>query len=515
MKNAYPLKKKYSFKRALMDTLQYGEPQLASERDKHEEIRGQFRAHKLETPSEGPHPISVTRPTMRGEHSQVLYVPYSKFGSFSRADVSGGTFQQIASIGPKYTTGLIGHNKVYRLGATLLEGCDGQVILPGTAQLPAPAFASTTGGTAQTLTNCTIAVGSTAVTVSSSATLAVGMMVSGTGIQSNTVISTVVDSTHVTLNAPALASSSTASLTFYAIVDGTQQSPNSPPVFLAGSVSGNPIQFQPLRLSVKIPVSKQLLAQSPDVFVPVLRDVISRSISGKLDDLALFGSGPANGQPLGIFNAVSPVNLGATGMTFAQYQLYRNAVLRTDLDPDSFGGLMSPDMLSYLDGTQFASNASYSILEKMRDVDYTHRFLTGNEVNVGTGMATTTTQTGTLNSTTAVTGLTGTASLVLGMPVSGTNIPAGTTIAAITSATAITLSQAATGSGSVTLTFTAARGLFLGLWRFCYILLWTQGLEVVFDPYSSADTNETIVRANLLANVGIPFPAAFQAIYQQ
>ena len=44
-------------------------------------------------------------------------------------------------------------------------------------------------------------------TVSFSATLAVGMMVSGVGIQANTVITQVVDGTHVALSNPALASS--------------------------------------------------------------------------------------------------------------------------------------------------------------------------------------------------------------------------------------------------------------------------------------------------------------------
>ena len=60
----------------------------------------------------------------------------------------------------------------------------------------------------------------------------------------------------------------------------------------------------------------------------------------------------------------------------------------------------------------------------------------------------------------------------------------------------------------------SGKGLFLGIWRYVYIMLWGDGVEVVFDRYSSADTAETIVRANLLANVGITFPAAFTAVYQ-
>ena len=60
---------------------------------------------------------------------------------------------------------------------------------------------------------------------------------------------------------------------------------------------------------------------------------------------------------------------------------------------------------------------------------------------------------GTLNATTAVTGLASTAGLYLGEPVSGTGIPRGTTIARVNSPSAITLSQGATTSGPSILTF--------------------------------------------------------------
>lgn len=63
-------------------------------------------------------------------------------------------------------------------------------------------------------------------------------------------------------------------------------------------------------------------------------------------------------------------------------------------------------------------------------------------------------QTGTLNATTAVTGLTSTIGLRIGMVVAGTNITGGTTIAAITGATTLTLSAVATGSITTPLTFT-------------------------------------------------------------
>lgn len=60
---------------------------------------------------------------------------------------------------------------------------------------------------------------------------------------------------------------------------------------------------------------------------------------------------------------------------------------------------------------------------------------------------------GVLNSTTAVTGLSSTGGLQVGMALSGTGIPPGTTVAVINSGTAITLSAAATVSATETLTF--------------------------------------------------------------
>jgi hypothetical protein len=59
-----------------------------------------------------------------------------------------------------------------------------------------------------------------------------------------------------------------------------------------------------------------------------------------------------------------------------------------------------------------------------------------------------------------------------------------------------------------------AHAIFLGLWRFLVLMLWGSGIEVIFDKYSSVDTFETVVRVNILANIGISFPAAFKALTQ-
>lgn len=68
--------------------------------------------------------------------------------------------------------------------------------------------------------------------------------------------------------------------------------------------------------------------------------------------------------------------------------------------------------------------------------------------------ASTFTQSGTLNATQTVTGLTSTTNMIVGGGVSGTNIQPGTTILQILSSTSIKLSLAATGSTTTTLTFT-------------------------------------------------------------
>jgi hypothetical protein len=233
------------------------------------------------------------------------------------------------------------------------------------------------------------------------------MQVSGTGILPDAVIVQVNSGTQVTLNLPAIASA-TESISFYAVADGTSQAINSPPVFVGGSVNNQSMFFNPLRLSFKVYVSNQLLRQSPGVFVPILREQISRGIGSMLDNLALFGQGASAGQPEGIFSAATPVNFGGTGMTWPQIKTYQSSVLASDLSPDSFGVLMSPAMYNYLDQTQVYTGASYSIYEKLLD-SHPDRVVIENSINPTTAMATTTTTSGTLTSGSVnVTGLTST-----------------------------------------------------------------------------------------------------------
>jgi HK97 family phage major capsid protein len=133
---------------------------------------------------------------------------------------------------------------------------------------------------------------------------------------------------------------------FSTATDGTTVTPQSDPVFVGGSVGANPMIFSALRLSFKTKVSNQLFAQASRIFEPVLRNVISRGISSILDNLALYGTG-TNGQPLGVYSTVTPVNLTTTPLTWSGtlpkgYTNYRELVRETDLDPDSYGVIISP-----------------------------------------------------------------------------------------------------------------------------------------------------------------------------
>lgn len=67
--------------------------------------------------------------------------------------------------------------------------------------------------------------------------------------------------------------------------------------------------------------------------------------------------------------------------------------------------------------------------------------------------AITSTQSGTRNGTTTITGLTSTKSIRVGCPLEGTGIPAGATVASILSATSLTISIAALSSGTDPITF--------------------------------------------------------------
>jgi hypothetical protein len=88
-------------------------------------------------------------------------------------------------------------------------------------------------------------------------------------------------------------------------------------------------------------------------------------------------------------------------------------------------------------------------------------FIGGGYTNSGTSVSAVTTQSATMNATTAVTLAASNAAIKVGQYITGTSIATGTYVAAI-SGTALTLSQNASGSSTSTLTFYTPHGVVVG-----------------------------------------------------
>lgn len=90
-----------------------------------------------------------------------------------------------------------------------------------------------------------------------------------------------------------------------------------------------------------------------------------------------------------------------------------------------------------------------------------YNFIGAGQANSGTASAAVTTQSGTMNATTAVTLSGSNANIKVGQYITGTSIAANTYVAAI-SGTSLTLSQAASGSSTSTLSFFTPHGVVVG-----------------------------------------------------
>jgi hypothetical protein len=90
-----------------------------------------------------------------------------------------------------------------------------------------------------------------------------------------------------------------------------------------------------------------------------------------------------------------------------------------------------------------------------------YNFVGGGQANSGTAASAVTTQSGTMNGTTAVTLSSSNANIKVGQYITGTSIAADTYVAAI-SGTSLTLSQAASGSSTSTLSFFTPHGVVVG-----------------------------------------------------
>jgi hypothetical protein len=111
------------------------EPLISADRSVHNKIQGQF----------GPY-ASAPR-----EQGATVYVPFSAFER-SNADLGGTTYSTLTGTKPTYTEGLIAHSQVFKAGATLIEGCQGQQFLEAGTSLPGAAFSTNTDGTSQPAT---------------------------------------------------------------------------------------------------------------------------------------------------------------------------------------------------------------------------------------------------------------------------------------------------------------------------------------------------------------------------
>jgi hypothetical protein len=165
-------------------------------------------------------------------------------------------------------------------------------------------------------------------------------------------------------------------------------SPQSEPSFTDRLVGTFSQDYQPQRISAKINVSRNLFRLNPSVFVPTFREICSRAVSSKINEIALYGD--ANNSSLNGLLQIAPVAaLGTTPMTWTNYKGYRSSILKTDISPDSYAVIMSPDFENFADSTQQFTGSSYTIFTKIKDQcpviignDFVHSTLTDTKVLV-------------------------------------------------------------------------------------------------------------------------------------
>ena len=118
---------------------------------------------------------------------------------------------------------------------------------------------------------------------------------------------------------------------------------------------------------------------------------------------------------------------------------------------------------SILGGTSNSATGDWSVVVagQSNTAGGVYNFVGGGFTNSGTSVSAVTTQSGTMNGTTAVTLSGSNASIKVGQAVTGTSIAVYTYVAAI-SGTSLTLSQAASGSSTSTLSFFTPHGVVVG-----------------------------------------------------
>jgi hypothetical protein len=126
--------------------------------------------------------------------------------------------------------------------------------------------------------------------------------------------------------------------------------PNSAPVFSDQTVNTFSKVYGPQRVSSNFKISRNLLVLSPNVLVPTIRELISRSISSKISDLTLFGS--ANNTNIsGLFQVVAPQVLTASA-TYSQIVSSYYTALASDAQADTLGAYISSGFFKYAESNQ-------------------------------------------------------------------------------------------------------------------------------------------------------------------
>lgn len=124
------------------------------------------------------------------------------------------------------------------------------------------------------------------------------------------------------------------------------------------------VQMRPKRLSAKVRISNQLLAQSSSDIENLVRERLNRAVQRKVDLATISGSGAAN-QPLGILNipGVGLVIVGPNGgaPTWAQIVDLETKVADADADFGRLGYLTTAGIRGKLKTTEKASTTGMFI----------------------------------------------------------------------------------------------------------------------------------------------------------
>jgi hypothetical protein len=59
----------------------------------------------------------------------------------------------------------------------------------------------------------------------------------------------------------------------------------------------------------------------------------------------------------------------------------------------------------------------------------------------------------------------------------------------------------------------AAKNVFMGIWKYLHIYLFGAGVEILIDDYSAGDFYTSVIRATVLVNYFVGFPAVFNVLH--